>query len=496
MWGRLAGILGSKSVASGAALYVGMRWFDRLIGVLSTIVLARLLTPDDFGIVALASIVLGLAVVMLDLGINMAVVQRSGLELEDIHTAWTIRLLQNAIIAMGLSALAIPAASYYDDSRLAPVLWLLAFAYLLDGFTGMGPVLFQKHQQYAREVGFYAAKRLFGFVVTMGLAFSLRDYWALVYGTIVANAGGVVLSYLMYRQCPRFTLARWRGFAGASFWLALRTLAGYVSQELDKFVVGQRDGASALGGYSIASQIGAMPTSELLAPLSRALFPALAAAKDDALALRRMFLLALGIQSTLALPAAVGLALVAEELVLVALGEKWVAAAPLLAALALAFGANALTHSGSYLLMALARYRAHSLIQWGMAGALALLVFVIFPSADANLIAWCRVALALGGVIAISAISLKCLSGVSLTDLWDAVRRPTVATLCMSTALVALDAPSAALPDWAALAVKVLAGALVYGIILMALWGIERRPDGAEQWILARLRPFVSISVK
>lgn len=489
---RLSRLLASKSVVSGAALYVGMRWFDRLIGVISTIVLARLLTPDDFGIVALALVVLGLAIVLLDLGINVAVIQRSGLDRDDLDTAWTIRLIQNAIIAMGLAAIAVPAASYYGDPRLEPVLWVLAVAYLLDGFTGMGPVVFQKRQQYAREVAFYAAKRLLGFLVTMVLAFALRSYWALIVGTLLGNAGGVVMSHLMYRQLPRFTLSRWRGFLGASFWLALRTMATYASQELDKFVVGRRDGTAALGGYAIASQIAAMPTSELLAPLSRALFPALAAIKDDEASLSRMFLLALGIQCALALPAAAGLAMVAGDLVPVMLGEKWVDAAPILAALALAFGANALTHSGTYLLTTLGRYRAQSLLQWGLAASLALLVFVIFPESGAVQIAWFRVALGLGSILAITVLSLRCLPRVGTSDLRAFVWRPILATLTMVAVLAALAGPCAALSAWAALSVKVLAGVSVYTVTLLALWRIAGWPDGAERWMLGRLRALVS----
>jgi len=492
MIARLSRLLSSRSVVSGAALYVGMRWFDRLIGVISTIVLARLLTPDDFGIVALASVVMGLAVVMLDLGIHIAVVQKSGLDRDDLDTAWTIRLIQNAIIAMGLAAIAVPAAGYYGDARLEPVLWVLALAYLLDGFTGMGPVVFQKRQQYAREVAFYAAKRLFGFLVTMVLACALRSYWALVVGTLLGNVGGVVLSHLMYRQLPRFTLTRWRGFVGASFWLALRTMATFASQELDKFVVGRRDGTAVLGGYAIASQIAAMPTSELLAPLSRALFPALAAIKEDEAALSRMFLLALGIQCALALPAAAGLAMVAGDLVPVMLGETWVDAAPILAALALAFGANALTHSGNYLLMTLGRYRAQSLLQWALAASLAVLMFVAYPESGAVQIAWFRVALALGSILAITVLSLRCLPRVGISDLWSFVRRPILATLIMVAVLAALAGPCASLSAWAALSVKVLAGVSVYAVTLLALWRGAGWPDGAERWMLGRLRALVS----
>lgn len=487
MIARITRFLSGRSVASGAVLYVGMRWFDRLIGVISTILLARLLTPDDFGVVALAMIVLGLAMVMLDLGINVAVVQRSRLDQQDLDTAWTIRLLQNAVIAIGLSALAIPAARYYGDPRLEPVLWFLAFAYLLDGLSGMAPVIFQRRQQYAREVAYFAAKRLFGFVVTIALAFWLRSYWALVYGTIAANAGGVLLSHLMLGRIPRFTLASWRTFVGASFWLALRSMAEFLAQELDKFVVGRRDGTAVLGGYAIASQIAAMPTTELLAPLSRALFPAMAAIKDDGAAVARMFLLALGIQCTLALPAAAGLALVAGDLVPVMLGEQWLGAVPVLVALALAFGANALTHAGSYLLLSLGRYRTQSVLQWGMVLSLALLVFAIFPAADATRIAWFRTAVAVVNIFAILGVSLSCLPALSFKDFWLVVHRPILATLIMSASVVAVGGLGVDLPVWAALAMKIAVGAVVYGVSLTGIWPAEGRPDGAERWILARL---------
>lgn len=487
----LARLLGSRSVLSGAALYVGMRWFDRLIGVISTVVLARLLTPDDFGIVALASIVLGLAAVMLDLGINIAVVQKSGLDRDDLDTAWTIRLIQNGIIAMVLLILAIPAARYYGDYRLQSVLWLLAFAYLIDGFTGMGPVIFQKRQQYAKEVSFYAARRLFGFLMTLLFAFALRNYWALVYGTILGNIGGVVLSHVMYRQLPRPTLKRWRGFLGASFWLAIRTMAGYVSQELDKFVVGRREGTAVLGGYTIASQIAAMPTSELLAPLNRALFPALAERKDEPLALRRMFLLSLAVQSVLALPASVGLAMVAGDLIPVVLGEKWHGAAPYLVALSLAYGTNALTHAGGNLLTALGEYRAQSLLHWVTAAFLAILLFVVFPLATAVEVAWFRAALGLLTVAIVTVLAFRALPSLSATDLYGVIHRPVVATLLMAALVAFVSEPLSEVIDWLALGVKVALGVTSYVTALLALWTVEGRPDGAERWLITRLTSLV-----
>lgn len=480
--------IASRSAAAGAVMYVGMRWFDRLIGVVSTIVLARLLTPDDFGIVALAFVVLGLASVMLDLGINIAVVQRSELDRSDIDTAWTIRLLQNTTIACVLLVAAPFVSTYYGEARLEAVLRVLSFAYFLDGMTGMGPVIFQKRQQYAREVGFFMTKRLIGFTVTLLLAFWLRTYWALVLGVVCGNAAGVVLSHWMYREIPRITLLRWRAFVGASLWLALRSMGSYLTQEMDKLVVGRRDGSAALGTYSIAAQVAAMPTSELLAPLSRALFPALAAIKDDLQRLREVFLTALGIQCTLALPASVGLAMVATDLVVVMLGEKWLGAVPILVALSFAYGANALTHSGGYLLTTLGKYQVLSILEWSMAGLLVFLIFVAFPFSGATEIAWLRTIYGAVNVLAITTLTRRYLSNVSVGDFLRVVYRPAISAVTMAVWIEQLYSRLAGLPFWVALGAKVLSGALVYAASLLILWQIAGRPAGAEKWIIERVR--------
>lgn len=480
-------LFSSRSVTAGAFLYVGMRWFDRLVGVVSMVVLARLLTPADFGLVALASVVLGLAVVLFDLGINIAVVQRSTLDDTDLNTAWSIRLIQNTVIAALLGIVAPFVAAYYGDLRLGPVLWCLALAYLLDGLTGMGPVVFQKRQQYAREVSFFMAKRLLGFFATLVMAFWLRSYWALVLGTLVSSIVGVLLSHIIYDRLPRFTLTRWRAFVSASLWLALRSMAGYATQELDKLVIGRRDGAAILGGYTIAGQIAAMPTSELLAPLSRALFPGLVAIKEDRERLRRMFLTALGIQSALALPASIGLALVASDLVPVILGEKWIEIVPVMVALSLASAAYAVTQSCGYLLTTLGQYRDQSLLQWFMLVALAVLIIGVFPDAGAQEIAWIRVGLGASSILLIVAMAVRALPNISFLDIAKEIHRPVIAVLVMAACVEVAGSVITELGELWTLVAKISIGATAYSVTLLIVWRLENYPDGAESAVLSQL---------
>lgn len=484
----LGKVLRSRSVVSGALLYIVMRWFDRLAGVVSTIVLARLLTPGDFGIVAIATVVIGLASVLIDFGIQVAVVQLRELEREDLDTAWTLRLLQNAAIAAILVVSAGWVAERYHDVRLHPVLVVLALGYLLDGLTGMGAVVFQKRQQYAREVAFLMVKRAAGLVVTIALALWLRNYWALVIGTVMSNVMGVVLSYAMYRVAPRFTLSRWRRFLGASVWLSMHSVAGYASQQLDKLVVGRRDGAAMLGAYSIADQVSAMPTSELLAPMNRALFPAMVAVQGDPPRLRQIFLSALGIQATLALPAAIGLALVARDVVAVMLGENWSAAAPIMTALALGYGVNALTHSSIYLLNSLGRYRTLALLRSSVVLTLAVLVFVAFPTSAAIEIAWFRAGTGGLTVGLVVWLTMRNLPGVRVADMAREVIRPTLAALAMACGVAWVAGAMAGLAPWVRLAGTIGTGAVVYAACLVALWRLAGRPEGTERWALEKFQ--------
>jgi O-antigen/teichoic acid export membrane protein len=494
MRGLFPRLIRSRSVVSGATLYIAMRWFDRSIGVVSTIILARLLTAEDFGVVALASIALGLAAVLLDFGINLTVVQRRDIDRDGLDTAWTLRLLQNAAVAAVLVASSSWIADYYHDPRLAPVIVTLAIAYLLEGLTGLAPIVFQKRQEYAREVAFFMSKRAIGFAGTVALALWMRSYWALVVGTVLSNVVGVVLSYVMHPAAPRVTLSRWRDFLGASFWLTIRAIGNYATSQLDKLVIGRRNGATMLGAYSIADQISAMPASELLAPTSRALFPAMAASQEDRPGLRRIYLAALGIQCSLTLPASVGLALVAGDMVPVVLGEKWRPVAPLMTALALAYGANALTSAGNYLMVSLGDFRTQALLQWSMATVLAALIFIGFPESGAHEIAWFRVALGGLGIAAVAALVRRRLPIVTFSDMLRQTARPVLATAVMAVAVAGVREAGAILPIELRLTVEVAIGSAVYGMVLAGLWYLAGRPEGAEKWALQRARSLLARS--
>ncbi|MFV0666086.1 lipopolysaccharide biosynthesis protein [Denitromonas sp.] len=472
-------------LAVSALLVIGMRWSDRLIGLVSTLVLARLLVPEDFGIVAMASIMVGLTDVLLDLGVHVALIHAKSPTRADYDTAWTLRIIQAGISATLIAVLAPLAVSYFGDARVAPVLYVMALSVLIASSENIGIVDFQKHMAFGQDFRFFFYRRLAGFVVTLALAWWLRSYWAMVIGALTGRLVGVMLSYRMHAYRPRFCLSQFHTLWSFSQWVLVRNIGVYVATRVDKFVVGGY-GATGMGNYSLADEIAAMPTSELLAPLGRVLFPAFVEQRDRGDDLLRGFTLALGVQTLVAVPAGVGLALVAPQAVPILLGEAWTMTIPLIQILALVNVVGAITHSSIYLLLAQGRVKALAGIAW-LEPALFLALAIAFANrTNLSDIALIRLGAAAAGGAVFFALVLRWTPGLRLRHLLAQIWRPLLASAGMAAALQLL--PVDALPALPALLVKIAAGAAVYAVLMLALWRSARLPDGAERYCLQKIR--------
>jgi O-antigen/teichoic acid export membrane protein len=481
------------SIARGAAIAVAMRWTDRLIGLASTLVLARLLVPADFGIVAMASLVVLLIDTVLDLGVNAALVQNRDAGRADFDTAWTLRLLQSLSAGVLIAIAGAPlAADYFGDERVRAVLWVMALSVACGGLENIGIVALQKNMEFGREFRFTFLRRLGGFAVTIALALWLRSYWAMVVGALAGRVLGVVLSYALHAYRPRWSLARIRTLWSFSQWMLVRNIGAWGAQQIDKGAVGRRAGASTLGAYSLADDIAALPTTELLAPIGRALFPAFVRVAGDPEQLVAAFRRAFGVQALLALPAGVGLALVADRVVPLLLGPQWMLAVPLLQTLALISVATALSHCGVYLLLALGRVRALALVTWMQLGLLAALIAFAYPSAGAQGIGEIRLAVAVVSVGAFLGVVLHAVPALRWGDILHGAWRPAVGCAAMAATLTHVEiAISASGPGFGTqalgLVLAVLLGAVAFAATLAVLRFVTGHWGAGEREILDRI---------
>src|SRR5688572_7634074 len=394
-----------------------MRWTDRFIAFVSTLILARLLVPEDFGVIAMASLVIGLADVFFELGVNVALIQNKTPSQEHYDTAWTLRLIQTTLAAT-LVVIASPwAAEYFNDPRVTLVVQVLALSLVLSGLENIGVVTFQKEMQFGKEFQLLFCKRIVGFIVTIVAAWFLRSYWALVIGALTGRTFGVALSFVMHPMRPRLGLAKFREIFSVSQWMLVRSIGSYFELKLHYAIVGARESASVLGAYSLASEISALPSSELLAPINRVLFPAFVRVKHDLVELKRLVLLAQGVQTMVAMPAAIGLILVSNDAVLLLLGEKWMSAVPFVEIFALIGFLSSIATTGTYVLITLGKVRLIAISSWAQVGLFATLAFAVFPKAGAFAIANLYLTVVTLGLIALVMLLVRELKGLRFRDI-------------------------------------------------------------------------------
>lgn len=483
---------GANSILKGVAITVVMRWTDRLIGLISTLILARLLAPDDIGIIAMASLVIGFIDVFLDLGVNIALIQNRNAEAAHFNTAWTLRLVQSSMAALIIVLASSAAAAYFKDARIAPVLHVMAASLIVAAFENIGIVTFQKEMKFGLEFRFLFAKRLVGFLVTVTAAWFLRSYWALVIGTLAGRAFGTALSYGVHPMRPRISFEKIHDILSVSLWVLVRSIGSYLDNNLHKIVVGGRSSASIIGAYSIADDIAAMPTSEILAPLNRVLFPAFVQVKHDVAELARLFLLAQGVQTLIAVPASVGLAVVAADAVNVLLGDRWLFAVPFVQVLALSNAIQAIYTSGGYVMITLGNMRYIALLTWVQVTAFVVTVTILMPDASALQVAWVRVLVVLAGLSLAIWLLMRTLRVLTLRVIIQTIARPMAATAVMAFAVIWLG-NQLALSPLTSLIAKIGLGAAVYSITVVLLWTVCGKPQGAESFLLEKARLLIGV---
>jgi lipopolysaccharide exporter len=473
--------------ARGAGWVMAWRLGMRLLGLVSTLVLVRLIAPADFGIIALATSVMQTLDGMLTLGTEEAVVREDTLNRAFYDTAFTLNLLRGLSVTILVGALAFPAAGFFADPRLGPVLLFVALLPVLDGFTNIGYVDFRRDFAFHKEFAMMVLPKLAGIVAAITTAFLLRSYVAMLVGMGVNRVLRVVMSYVMHPYRPALSLKAWRGLAGYSIWTWLLSLAILVRDRADSLLLGHLSTTALVGFYSLGAEIAALPTTELIEPLGRAAFSGFAAGRQQKADPSDTFLRLIGSAALLTLPAGVGLSLIASPLVALAFGPGWQQADPVLRILALSFTIMVFGHLSLHLLSAhalLGRLVGITLI--GAAVRVVLLIALIpgFGLTGAAIAAAIAVVLEQGLMVVTAIRQFNVGAAVLIRQVW----RPVFATLVMAAILAGSGLGWSTDQGIVRLVEAVTVGGTTYTIMLLGSWLLAGRPDGAETDVLTLLR--------
>ncbi|MBS0366455.1 MAG: lipopolysaccharide biosynthesis protein [Proteobacteria bacterium] len=481
-----------RSMAKGVAWMVLFKALDRGLGLVSTLILARILVPKDFGLVAMATSLIALLELFTAFGLDTVLIQRASATRSHYNTAWTLNILAGTGIATLMLLSAWPASVFYHEPRVIPVICTLAAGAFLQGFENVGVVDFRKQMRFDLEFRYLLARRIIMFVITIPLALWLRNYWALVAGIVGGRCAGLVLSFLLQPYRPRLSLAAAADLLNFSKWLVVQNLLSFLKTRSSDFIVGRFAGPHALGIFSVSFEVSNMPSTELVAPINRALLPAYSKLAGDPAALRAEYLSVMSVIALLVVPVVAGFAVAAPFLVLLALGGKWLDATPVLQILAF-YGITNVMVSNSYAaFLALGKPQTFARIDM-LHVAVLVPTLIALTSLHADIgAAWAYV-LAAVLTLPLTLYFITRFLGLRYRDFLRQLWRPLVAAAIMYLVVRALGpaSPTRVLGvGEAALSLGqcVAMGAVVYSLAILVLWTAAGRPLGAETLVLGQVR--------
>jgi len=314
----------------------GLRGVVRILGVVKIAILARILTPAQFGIFGIALLILGLLETLTETGINIFLIQEKGSTEDYLDSAWVVSILRGTIIAL-LILFTVPfVVTFFKSPASAPLLYLVAGVAFIRGFINPMEVQFQKTLHFKKEFLFQSVLFLVDAGGAIALGFLTRSESALVYGMLMAAVFEVILSFTVFKKKPKFAfeLERIKKVINAGKWVTGAGTFSYLFQNIDNIVVARVLGTPSLGLYQQAYRISTLPVSEVGQIFNKVTFPIFVKISGEKFRLRVAYIKTLLLVFGLVLPFGLLVILFSKPIILLILGPGWLSIEPALKVLA------------------------------------------------------------------------------------------------------------------------------------------------------------------
>lgn len=428
-------------------------------------ILARLLRPEDFGLLAMIMIVIGLAQAYADMGISNAIIYRQDTTRDQLSSLYWLNILAGVIVFLAVIASVPLIVTLYREPRLAELIPWAASIFLVVPLGRQFQVLLQKNLRFRALAIVDVSAAAAGAVVAIASALAGHGVLALIWGHLARTVlSSVVLAGYGWREWRpglRFRRADLRGYLGFGLFQMGENTVNYVNQRLDQLVIGTILGAEALGYYHLAFNLVVQPVARINPVFTRVAFPVFARVQDDAVKLKRGFMAMRQTLAAINAPLLFGMAAIAPAFVPLVLGEQWMPSIVLIQVLAFVALLRSLGNPDGSLL--LAKGRADLGFYWNC-GLLVTQVPTIYLSAQlwgALGVSLALLAMQFVYFWAAYAVIVRRLLGPCLS-LHIRTLVPAVTTACLMALAVAALAHVAKHPTHLLLFVQVSAGAVLY----------------------------------
>jgi PST family polysaccharide transporter len=474
-------------IFSNAVWVVSARLIVRFLGTISTIVLARILVPEDFGLIAVMLGLTGIISGLSQFGFNHALIQFKNTSNEDYATAWTMNICRGIVLSIIVFLLSFPAAEYLNDGRYLAMLQVVACLPFIKALENIKFIEFDKNLEFNVVFKVMVITKVLGVITTISLAILWRNYWVLIAGMIVTAITRVTLTYYYAPLITQFTFQSWRKLFNFSGWLFGAQALSTLSVRLEPLILTVIFSPAIVGVVHVAKEISQL-TNEIAAPMRRVLFPTLSKFEPNTPEFVDTYKKSVAGLFMIMAPACFGLALISSILVPLLLGEKWLQTIPYIQLLSTLAGITVIGRTAQSAVMAtgdtkLYFYRA--LIYLPIRLSLVTLGSIYYGEVGLMIAFTCFEII----VLFLNVSMAKKSTGQSFVAHVIIVLRfiPSLVAMCLVVILLNLFLNGRDIGTFISimsLLFTVISGILMYSLSLYLIWTISRRPDGPEKTII------------
>jgi len=320
----------SQRVVRGGFWVFSLRITERVFSLIRLIILARILSPNDFGLMGIALLTMATLDTFSQTGFQQALIQKKEDIKSYLDSAWTVLILRGFVLFAILFFIAPYAAIFFKAPQARPIIQIIGLSVLLQAFTNIGVVYFQKELEFNKQFIYRLSGTLADFIVAVSAAIILKSVWALVFGLLAGNIARFIASYLIHPYRPRLSknLGKAKELFGFGKWILSSSILIFLLHQGDDIFVGKLLGATMLGFYQMAYRISNTPATEITHVISQVTFPAYSKLQDNLPKLREAYLKVLQFTAFLSFPVAGLIFVLAPDFTKIFLGEKWIPMVP------------------------------------------------------------------------------------------------------------------------------------------------------------------------
>lgn len=327
----------TESAIKGVSWMTGLQTVFRAFTFLKIVILARLLTPSQFGVFGIASLALSFLEILTETGINTILIQ-SKKEIRDyLDSAWVVSIIRGIVIFLGIVVLSPLITNFFKSPNALGIILLISLVPLVRGFINPAVVSFQKNLNFKYEFLFRSFLYFIDALVAIIVAFVTHSVYSLAIGLLVAAVFEVIFSFLFIKPIPKlkFNIIHLKEIFHLGKWVTSFSIFNYLGENLDNIVVGKLLGVSSLGIYQMAYRISILPITEISDVVSKVTFPLFSKIQDDKQRLKNAYIKTTLFTSVLTVCLGLTIFLFSNEIIQILLGPQWESAANVLKVLAI-----------------------------------------------------------------------------------------------------------------------------------------------------------------